>query len=578
MYFIRVSVVLLVVAILMCAAYSKDSLEHAPISESHSIFIEETERVGIRFQHLNGFDNAFYFIENTGGGCGFIDFNNDGWQDLLFIQSGSSKPFTEVRNRQLCALYRNRKDGTFEDVTVGSGLDKDLSYGQGVAVGDYDNDGFDDIFITAFGQNHLFKNLNGSGKFRDVTMQMGLDKQHISRYATSAAFGDYDNDGLLDLYVCYYIDWSWDADVACINLQGEQDYCSPEKYLPVSHRLYRNEGNHFRDVSKSAGIATAKGRGLAVVFLDYNNDGKQDIYVANDLTPGFLWKNLGGGRFQDVAVETGCAYNGYNDTMAGMGIALGDYNHTGKESMYVTDYAERVNPLFEFKNGVAQDVSRNLRLGLMPSCGVLSFGCVFVDYDADGWLDILTNNGHVRYRGDNSGMKIPYQQPKQLFRNTGYRFEYISSSEQLGKLAVPTVGRGLASGDYNNDGRMDVVAVNQNASVQLFRNQSATQNHWISIKTVGTKSNRNGYHAKVYAKAGELCHFAVVRAASSYLSSNDSRIYFGLGNANKVDSLEIHWASGQKDRFKNLKTNTFYIATEGANLKTWKHQSYMVIR
>ncbi|HLK55997.1 MAG TPA: VCBS repeat-containing protein, partial [Chthonomonadaceae bacterium] len=268
-------------------------------------------------------------MEFSPAGCALFDYDNDGYLDILLLQSGPSGP--SLAQRPHCALYRNNRDGTFTDVTAGSGLDTDLGYIQGVAVGDYDNDGCDDLFLTAYGGNHLFHNEHGTGKFTDVTHRMGLDKVHSAGYATSAAFGDYDNDGKLDLYVCYYAAWTLEKDKLCLNESKLRDYCSPELYPPDTHRLYHNDGDHFTDVSEKAGITKSRGRGLAVAFVDYDGDGRQDIFVANDLTPNMLWHNNGDGTFTDRAAQAGVAYGDEGALMAGMGVAVADYDHSGHE-------------------------------------------------------------------------------------------------------------------------------------------------------------------------------------------------------------------------------------------------------
>lgn len=297
-----------------------NTLPNTQAGANTALFEEVAEKANVHFKLDNGFNNKFYFIESTPAGCALFDFDNDGYLDALLLQSGSSRSPDKVKNRPHSALYHNRGDGTFQEVTQGSGLDKDLGYAHGVAIGDYDNDGYSDLFITAYGANHLFHNENGTGKFRDVTQQMGLSKVHSAGFATSAAFGDYNNDGKLDLYVCYYSTWNWSNDKPCADAKGNSDYCSPEIYKPDTHRLYRNDGDHFSDVSDESGISKSEGRGLAVAFIDYDGDGKQDIFVANDMSPNMLWHNLGNGMFEEVAALAGCAYNADGVVMAGMGI------------------------------------------------------------------------------------------------------------------------------------------------------------------------------------------------------------------------------------------------------------------
>lgn len=535
---------------------------------STALFEDVAERTGIRFQHDNGFANNFFFLESTPAGCAFLDYDNDGYQDVLLLQSGSSEPPENVNNRPHCAIYHNQRDGSFVEATAGSGLDIDLGYAHGVAVGDYDNDGYADLFITAYGINHLFHNELGTGKFRDLTQSMGLQKKHGVGFATSVAFGDYNNDGRLDLYVCYYSNWHWSIDKKCADAKGNSDYCSPEIYKPETHRLYRNEGDHFTDVSDESGISKVLGRGLAVAFIDYDGDGKQDIFVANDMSPNMLWHNLGNGHFEDVAALVGCAYNVDGVVMAAMGIGVADYNHSGYESLYVSDFSNKVNALFTLeKGGLFTDKSRMVGQDLLSTKTTLAFGTSFLDYDADGWADIVVSNGHVNYRVETMPGGITYKEPKQLFHNRGEgTFEEIKGTALKGQLETHLLGRGLAVGDYDNDGRLDILCQNQNDRAQLLRNQDASTNAWVSFKTIGTKSNRDGIHTKFVLTTGIVRQTATVRGGSSYLSSSDRRAYFGLKDAKRIERVEITWSSGQKDVLKDVVPNKSYIVTEGKGI------------
>jgi hypothetical protein len=538
---------------------------------TEALFEDVTQRAGIRFKHALGASGRFYFVESTPPGCAFFDYDNDGALDIFLVQSGSPAPKGGAV-RPSCALYRNKGDGTFTLKTPGSGLEKDFGYAQGVAMGDFDNDGFDDLFVTAYGGNHLLRNLRGTGKFADVTQQMGLAKRHSTGYATSAAFGDFDGDGRLDLYVCYYAQWTPATDKAC-RVLGELDYCSPLVYQPETHRLYRNLGQKFADVSESSGIAKSKGRGLAVAFLDFNQDGRQDIFVANDLTPNMLWRNEGAGRFTDVAVQMGCAYGEEGVAMAGMGIAVADYNRSGRDSLYVSNFSGRPNIIFKNQGKYFQESSAEANL-IASHLSLLSFGCEFLDYDADGWPDIVVNNGHVEARRSRRDPGVSYEQRKQLLHNErDGTFRDISDSAALGALAVPRVGRGLAIGDFDNDGRVDVLATNQDEAPQLLRNTSRSKNHWISLRMVGTKSNRDGLHARVVLEtpgASQKPQVATVRAGSSYLSSSDRRLYFGLGSASTVSRATVTWPSGARDVVQNLSADAFYTVTEGKGVTATK--------
>jgi hypothetical protein len=546
-----------------------------------ALFADVAERAGVHFRHNNGAEGQFRFLETLPAGCALFDYDNDGLLDLFLPQSGpSGSPGTRGKRTIAAstpALYHNAGNGRFVEVTPGSGLDRDLGYAHGVAVGDYDNDGFRDLFLTAYGGNRLFRNERGSGRFTDVTAAAGLEGVHGAGYATSAAFGDYDNDGRLDLYVCYYARWTWANDRACFARPRHRDYCRPDLYAPETHRLFRNEAAagalRFRDVSEEAGISGSDthsvdaGRGLAVAFLDFDRDGWQDLFVANDLTPNMLWRNRGGegapGAFKNVAVQAGCAYSESGGLMAAMGIAVADYDCSGRESLFVTNYSGLPNTLFRNAGGRFQDASMEAGLAL-PHLPFLAFGCEFLDYDNDGWPDLLVANGHVQAHPEADREGVTTRERKQLFRNRGdRRFEEITSPVALGDLALPRVSRGLAVGDWDNDGRVDALVSNQNDAVQLFRNLDRSGHHWIAFRTVGTRSNRDGLHARFALTAGGATQSATVRAGSSYLSASDPRLHFGLGSVGHVQRVEIRWPSGTIDTLADLAADAIYTVTEG---------------
>ncbi len=529
-----------------------------------ALFSDVAGRAGIHFVHTNGAVGKFYYIEITPAGCAFVDYDGDGFPDILLIQSGPSGPLAPGQARPHCALYHNNGDGTFTDVTAGSGLDKDLGYAQGVAVGDYDNDGYDDLFITSYPHNFLFHNERGSGRFTDVTHKMGLDKPHSTGYATSAAFGDYDNDGRLDLCVCYYAPWTPSRDKPCQSPQGSRDYCSPQIYDPDTPQLWHNDGGRFTDVTHRAGLDRAKGRGLAVAFLDDSGSGRQDIFIANDITPNMLWRNNGDGTFINVATRAGVAYAEGGQSMAGMGIGLADYDHSGRESLFLTNFSGQPKTLFRnIGRGLFEDVSTVSGLSL-PQMDFLSFGCEFLDYDADGWPDLIVANGHVQVHIAEMSAATTYAERKQLFHNGGHgTFQEVTDPAALGDLALPTVARGLAVGDYDNDGRLDVLVNNQNGPAQLFHNQDSSPNHWVSFKTVGVRSNRDGCGARFTLVAGGVRQIGTVRAGSSYLSHSDGRVYFGLGAASRIAQVSVRWPSGARDEIRGLAADAVYVVTEG---------------
>lgn len=564
-------ILILIVIVVLIIGCKPDTVSRTPQASHTStdtgtaaLFENVTQRAGIHFVLKTGTNpEAPLFPQTMVAGCAFLDYDNDGWLDILLIQSGSLTPTPGV-SAPHCALYHNNGNGTFTDVTAGSGLDKDLGYGQGVAIGDYDNDGYDDIFITTIDHNYLFHNEHGTGKFTDVTEKTGLNRMHSTGYATSAAFGDYDNDGKLDLYVCYYAPWTVKTDIVCHDSDGRREYCSPDVYPKDTHVLYHNEGGRFRDVSTEAGIDKVKGRGLSVAFLDYDEDGKQDIFVANDLSGNMLWHNEGNGKFKENGGEVGCRYGSSGDLMAGMGIAVGDYDQSGHESLFVTNFQDMPNMLFKNTGkGYMEDMTVFSHVGQlhMP---YLSFGCEFIDYDADGWLDLITANGHVQMKG--KGLEH-MKQPKQLLRNDGHgAFTEVTDPGQLGDLARPVVARGLAVGDFDNDGRQDILFNLEDELPQLMHNNDRSAHHWISFKTVGTKSNRDGLHTRFLITVKGNRRVSSVRAGSSYLSVSDRRVYFGLGDAPRVDNVEIRWPSGTVDMLKDVATDHIYIVTEGKGI------------
>lgn len=537
----------------------------APAVSKPSLFRDVAQSAGLTFQHSNGATGKWYYIEENAPGCALFDMDNDGDLDVLLVQSGSF-PRTKADPKNFCALYRNKGDGTFEDITKGSGVDRDLGYGMGVAVGDYDNDGWSDLYITSYGGNHLLRNEKGTGQFQDVTQAAGVgDTDKGPRFATSSAFGDYDNDGKLDLFVCHYAPWTPENNTVCRNGKAEAEYCTPDVLDLDTQRLYRNEGGgKFSDVTEKAGLGKLKLHGHGVVWLDYNGDGHEDLFVASDLTPQALLKNNGKGGFTDVAEETGAAYDMDAQQIAGMGIALGDYDNSGRESLFLTNFSQQPNTLFKNTGDLWEDKSMAANVAV-PHLPFLGFGCDFLDYDADGRLDLAVANGHVVLSVAETTEGVTYKQRKQLFHNEGGgRFTEIT--ENLGDLGTPTVGRGLATGDFDNDGKLDFLVSNQNGPPQLFKNEGKT-GHWVRFKTVGVKSNRDGYHAKVTLWAGGKRQFSEVHSATSFLSHGDSRVYFGLGPTTRIDKVEVRWPSGAKDTLSGLDTDRDYIVTEGKGVK-----------
>jgi hypothetical protein len=535
---------------------------------------------GIRFRHDTGARGRCRFLETLGSGCALWDYDDDGCLDILLLQAGPVPGTPEralwdketvPRNR----LYHNQGDGTFRDVTDGSGLEN-TGYAMGVAVGDYDNDGDDDLFLTAYGGIRLFRNERGTGRFQDVTAKAGMATAgREGLFPTSAAFGDYDNDGWLDLYVCY-TPWALAKDRPCRDMEGRLDYCIPDIFAPGIHQLYRNNGNgSFTDVTQGSGIARARGRGLAVAWLDYDEDGDQDIFVANDRTPQFLWRNNGtpgpgptpdgAPAFTEVAAQVGCAYEKGGKVPSGMGIGVGDYDNDGREDLFLTNFSLVPNCLWRWAGeGLFDDVSAPTGVARVH-WNLLSFGCEFFDFDADGWRDLVIANGHIQVHVDELFGGVTYREPMQLLHNERGQ-EFRAVERELGDMRRERVSRGLAVGDVDNDGRLDVLVNNQNAAPDLFHNRVPGPRHWIAFKTRGTRSNRDGYHARLTLFAAGRRQVATVRAGSSYLSVSDRRLYFGLGDARRVERVEILWPSGMRQVLRNLAADAIYAVTEGKGI------------
>jgi hypothetical protein len=548
-------------------------------------FEDVTAKAGIRFDYTNGASGKYHMIETAPGGCAFLDYDQDGWQDIFLIQSGPIPGSPAGTPRPPCQLFHNNGDGTFTDVTKEAGLDKiDQGYAQAVAVGDYDNDGYPDIYITAYGGCHLLHNsLGARGRgsevskklsptpytlhptplFEDVTAQAGVGDNEQTRWATSAAWGDYDRDGRLDLMVAHYMPWKPSIDRPCINAQKHQTYCSPEVYGEETPRLYHNDGNgHFTDVTARMGLNRARGRGLGVLWLDFDHDGWPDIYVTCDITPNLLLHNLKGKGFQDIALAAGVAYGSDATVLSGMGITAGDYDNRGWESLLITNYSGQPNSVYHAVGGGAfEDTTYPSGIG-EASLNFLAFGVEFIDYDNDGWLDVVVGNGHVDPYIADSAQSITYRERKLLMRNLGNGM-FRDQVEDLGDLAEERVTRGLAIGDFDNDGRMDVLDNSHNMPARLYRNVAKAGN-FITLRLEGVRSNRDAVGALVWVTAGGHRHLAEVRDGSSYASTSDRRLHYGLGRAAKVDKVEVRWPDGRLQTGSNLAPNRFYYWREGA--------------
>jgi enediyne biosynthesis protein E4 len=539
-----------------------------PRSSSLDQFVEVSQKAGIHFKLTSGGPEKRYIIEaKGGGGAAWVDYNNDGFPDL-FLVNGSTFEHWKRGDSPPSRLYRNNGDGTFTDVTSGSGLDH-TGWGMGVCVGDYDNDGYDDLYVTYYGGNVLYHN-NGNGTFTDVTGKAGV-RGH--GWGMGCAFGDYDNDGRLDLYVANYLDVDINhlgepGSAPNCTYRGIATFCGPRGLPGGRDILFHNNGNGtFTDVTEKAGIDRDKYYGLGVVWGDYDKDGRPDIYVANDSTPSSLYHNNGDGAFTDVGVPAGVAYSGEGQEQAGMGTDFGDYDNDGWPDLVKGNFSDDTKNLYH-NNGDGTFTDSTYVAGL-GDVGWLftTFGAKFLDYDNDGWKDVILANGQVFPQIDRHQTGITYAERKLLFHNRGpgqdgVKFDEVGLRSGPG-FAVKKVSRGLAVADYDNDGDVEILVTNMNDSPDLLRHARKNPRHSILVKTIGARSNRDGIGAKVTVAAGGLTEYDEVRSGGSYLSSSDLRLHFGVGAATKIDNLEVRWPSGQKDAGTNLSVDRMFVVKEG---------------
>ena len=538
--------------------------EHAAARPSGPIrFTDVTDKAGIHFHHNNGAFGKKYLPETMGSGVCVLDYDNDGWQDILFVNS-MDWPGRKSAN-SFPALYHNNGNGTFTDVTRQAGLAVKL-YGLGCAVADYDNDGFEDIYITALDGNHLFHNL-GDGKFADVTTRAGVKNPGFS---TSAVWFDYNNDGKLDLFVLHYVDWSIATDQFC-SLDGKnKSYCTPEAYKGQSATLYRNLGNgRFEDVTKKAGLYDPSSKSLGVALLDYDNDGWLDLFVTNDTQPNKLYHNNHNGTFTDTAFSAGVAFSDAGKARAGMGTDAADYDESGRQSLVIGNFTNESMSLYHNDgSGLFSDRATDSDIAT-ASAKSLTFSAFFFDYDLDGWPDIFALNGHVADDVSVTQPTLHYAESPLLFRNKGKgRFESVT--DKVGSaLHQPVVGRGAAYLDFDNDGDLDLVITASDGPAKLLRNDNGNQNDMLRVRTIGTRSNRDGIGAKVTVKTSKGMHlFEMVKTGSSYLSQSEMPLTFGLGKTDpeKTVSLDIVWPSGKKESISSIRPNQFITLREGSGI------------
>jgi enediyne biosynthesis protein E4 len=543
------------------AAAAAAGLRSAPAmaaSDPPIRYVDITRRAGIRFTHYTGAFGKAYLPETMGSGCAFIDYNNDGNPDILLVQSmdfsGHHRQHTHQR------LYRNNGDGTFTDVSDRSGLDVEM-YGMGVAVGDYDNDGWDDIYITGLGESKLFHN-ERNGTFKDVTQHAGVDN---TGFGSSAAWFDYDRDGLLDLFVCNYVKWSEKTDIYC-SLDGRhKTYCTPEAYPGDTCRLYHNlGGGRFEDVTVRAGLYDPTSKSLGVAIIDYNHDGWPDIAVANDTQPTKLYRNNHDGAFTETGVEAGIAFSEDGVARGAMGIDADDFDDSGDVSLLIGNFSNQMLGLYHNEGrGFFIDIAPSSTVG-RASLLSLSFGLFFFDYDLDGLDDLFVANGHISPDINDVQPQVTYAELPLVFHNEGHD-HFRSVGEQLG-FTDRVVGRGAACADINNDGAPDILLTTNGGPASLFLNVGGDQNNSIRIKTVGIKSNRDGIGAIVRMHTPAGVSEQTVHSGSSYCSQSELTLTFGMGKEDQTDHVEIAWPSGEHDTLSSLRANHTYTVEEGGKV------------
>jgi len=523
------------------------------------------EKSGIHWVHTSGKSTARFLPETTGPGCAFFDYDNDGWMDIYLVNSGKCDfydPNPPLRN----ALYHNNRDGSFTDVTEKARVPGG-GYGQGVAVGDYDGDGFPDLYVTQYGRSILYHN-NGDGTFTDVTEKAGVA---APGWSSSAVWFDYDNDGKLDLFVCQFVQFSRTINQSCgSGEEGKHGYCIPRLYKPMPSWLFHNNGDGtFTDVSKNSGIAASMGKAWGVVATDLNNDGQMDLFVSNDTAPNFVFMNRGKGRFEEIGTFAGVAYSGDGRARSGMGLDSADFNQDGWMDLFVANIDLERFAIYQNNHDESFD-DLAAPTGIGTATRLMSgWGLKFFDYDNDGYLDLFLANGNPDDLIENIHSMVKYQEPLMLFHGTGKSFVNVSS--QSGPVFTkPLSARGMAIGDFDNDGATDVLVANNDGAPILLHNAIGSQNHWLGIKLVGTKSNPDAIGARITYQAQDLKQQRMKVGGGSFLSSHDPRIVLGIGKRAKIDWLEIKWPlpSGKVERFIGLPIDRYITIVEGTG--SWK--------
>ena len=562
------SLLIVLLCLLMLPAAAQESMSPPPAESVAVHFTDIAQKAGLTMTNVfGGVDTKKYIIETTGTGVAVFDYDNDGWPDIFFVNGTTLEGFPKGKAPSN-HLYRNNHDGTFEDVTEKAGLIAN-GWGQGVCVGDYDNDGWEDIYVTYYGKNRLYH--NQKGVYTEVGNKAGVAGTGKA-WGSGCAFVDYDRDGSLDLIVANYVDFDLSTapapgERASCMWKGAPVMCGPRGLPAARNILYRNRGDGtFEDVTIKAHIDRADGHyALGISTLDFDNDGWPDIYVACDSTASILYHNNRDGTFTDVAVTAGAAFNEDGRAQAGMGASIADFDGDGRLDIFKTNFSDDTSTLYHNNgDGTFTDVTFAAGLGLHTQ--YLGWGAMFFDFDNDGWPDLIVANGHVYPEVDKYHLGSSYQEPRILYHNNGNgTFTDVSSSAGLG-VTTASSARGLAVGDLWNDGRQSVVVSNVNAKPYLLVNEVRSQNHWIGLKLLGTRSNRDGIGARVTVKIGKRMLVDEVRSGSSYISNSDMRIHFGLGSATKIDSVEVRWPSGLLENFGNLAIDGIRILKEGSGV------------